>query len=286
MLRRRGLTLVELLVATVLAAIVLGAATSSLLRQQRSHARLSAVTGADAQSRAAMLVVGSELALLDPAAGDLADGEAYDSAIQFRSLVATSLACATDAGAATLLPDLTDSIPLSGATGDPRIGDTLWWLPDSAWRSAVITSVPNLRATCAAPVAASGATQRVVASTPDTIAAGTPLRVTRQARFAIYRASDGTWQLGYREWNEPTHRFAAPQPVVGPLLPRSAARHSGFRYFDSAGTELLPAAGPLDVRRIARIRLTASTLVPARSVAQDSVRADSVDVALRRITPP
>lgn len=286
MLNRRGLSLVELLVAASLAAVVFGAATTSLLRQQRSHARILAVTDGDAQSRAALLVAGAQLAMLDPRAGDLAAGEAEDSAIQFRALVASSFACATETGAATLLPDQGDTVPLGGSASAPRPGDTLWWLPDSSWRAAPVSSASTVTTSCVAPVASSGAAQRLALGSTDTIPAGTPLRVTRPARFGVYRASDGTWQLGYREWNDPTHRFAAPQPVVGPLVPRTGRRPSGFRYFDSAGVELRASGAPIDVRLVARIRLTASTLVHTADQVQDSVRSDSVDVTLRRAPPP
>lgn len=285
MLSRRAVTLAELLVALVLAGVLLGMATASLLRQQRSHARVVAVTDGDAQSRAAMLVLASQLALLDPVAGDLASGQAADSAIQFRALVASSLACATEPGTVTLLPESGDSLPLGSTIADARPGDTLWWLGDTLWRAAGILSTAAITTACGAPVNSAGMARHVVASAPDTIRAGTPVRITRQARFSVYRASDGTWQLGYREWSASTNRFAAPQPVVGPLVPPSASRPSGFRYFDSTGAELLAAAGPVDVRRIARIRLTARAYAQGSPSPQDSVRADSVDVPLRRGIP-
>ena len=284
MLRRPAFTLAELLVAMSLAGIVLAAATASLLRQQRSHARVLSVTDGDAQTRAAMLVVASQLALLDPRAGDLAPGEAADSAIQFRALIASSIACSTEPAAVTLVPDV-DTIPLGGALADARPGDTLWWLADSAWRSAEVSAAGTVGAACVAPVAAAGPTQRILLGAADTIAAGTPVRITRQARLGIYRASDGTWQLGYREWNAPAHRFAAPQPVVGPLRSHLSALPSGFRYFDSTGTQLQAGALPIDVREIARIRLTARVGVQGAATGQDSLRADSVDVALRRGNP-
>ncbi len=286
MLSRPGLSLAEILVATALAAVVFGAATTSLLRQQRSHARILAVTDGDAQSRAALLVAGSQLALLDPLAGDLTAGEAEDSAIQFRALVASSFACATEVGATSLLPDQADSVPLGGSAADPKVGDTLWWLPDSAWRAATVSAAGTANAACLTPVAIGGRAHRITIASADTIPAGAPLRVTRPARFGVYRASDGTWQLGYREWNDATHRFAAPQPVVGPLVPRTGRRPSGFRYFDATGVELMASGSPIDVRLVARIRLTASTLVHTPDPAQDSVRSDSVDVTLRRSAPP
>ena len=65
MLTRRGMTLVELIVAIVLAAIVLGTATASSLRQQRAHASIIASTDVDAQIRAATLVLAGQIEQLD-----------------------------------------------------------------------------------------------------------------------------------------------------------------------------------------------------------------------------
>lgn len=279
MLSRRGVTLVELLVALVLTAIVLGTATSSSLRQQQSHATIIATTDTDAQIRAATLVLAGQLDLLDPLAGDLVAGEAEDTAMQVRAPIAQSLACHREVGAATLLPYVAGSVAVGGHVSIPRSGDTLWWLADTAWRSSRIAGVNSVAATCTS-TQGSGRTIQLILSGPDTIDAGTPLRVTRQTRYAIYRASDGTYQLGIREWNDSTHRFSAPQPVAGPLLPRSGTRRTGFRYFDSGGAELTMAGGPIDVTSVARIRISAQSVVAVRSGLQDSVRVDSVDVAL------
>ena len=285
MLSRRGLTLAELLVALVLAAIVLGSATTSVLRQQLAHARIIAVSASDAQLRAFTLVSSGQLAHLDAAAGDLVAGEAADTALQFRAAVAIALSCAADIGAATFVPDVEGAVALGGSASLPRAGDSLWWLGDSSWKSGKIADVAAVTATCTDPVAATGASLRVVLVSADTIPSGAPLRVTRQTRFGVYRAGDGTWQLGFREWSETTQRFAAPQPIAGPLLPASGARRSGFRYFDDGGAELSPAY-VLDVTRVARIRITAHSLVAVRERNQDSVRTDSIDVALRHAQGP
>jgi hypothetical protein len=149
-----------------------------------------------------------------------------------------------------------------------------------------VSQVSNVQATCLSPIASSGATVRLVIAQADTIVAGAPLRVTRETRYAVYRAGDGTWQLGFREWGGAPPGFAAPQPVAGPLVFRSASRRSGFRYFDSAGVELVPSATPMDVSRLARIRLTMQTIAADRDRMRDSIRADSIDVAVRRATSP
>ncbi len=276
------MTLVELIVAVVLAAIVLGTATASSLRQQHSHASILSSTDTDAQIRAATLVLAGQLELLDPVEGDLVQGEAQDTALQVRAPVAQSLACQREVGAATLLPDTPNSVALGGAVSAPRAGDTLWWLADSAWRALQITGANRVNVACGGALG-SGRTLQLLLSGQDTVDEGSPIRVTRQTRYSIYRASDGTYQLGVREWNDSTHRFSAPQPVAGPLLPRSGSWRSGFRYFDAGGVELTSTSLPIDVTTIARIRISANGVVAVRGNGQDSVRADSVDVALHHV---
>ena len=285
MLNRRGFTLAELVVAFTLAAVVLGAATTSALHQQHAHARIVSTLGADAQIRVATQVLAGQLALLDPLAGDFVQGEAEDTALQIRAPVAQSVACQYETGSATFLPDVAGTVSLGGVASSPRAGDTLWWLADTSWLASRITSVQAVSASCTNPVAAAGRTLRMLVLPSDTILAGSPLRVTRQTRYGLYR-SNGTWQFGQREWNDSTLHFPAPQPIVGPLLQSSAGRRSGFRYFDAAGTELTSSNGPIDVKRIARIRVTALSVSAVRDRLQDSVRTDSLDVALLHATGP
>ncbi|MEP6729325.1 MAG: prepilin-type N-terminal cleavage/methylation domain-containing protein [bacterium] len=277
--RARGFTLVELLVALVLAAVVLGTATTSALRQQRSHSAIISMVGADAQIRAATQVLASQLSLLDPHAGDLVAGEAQDTVLQIRAPIAHGITCRRETGAVTFVPDTTGAVALGGSVSQPHPGDTLWWLADTSWVGRQVTSTRTTSATCAIPFAVTGQTLQLVLTGVDTIDPGTPLRVTRQTRLGIYRSS-GTWQLGFREWDDPTHRFSAPQPVAGPLLLQSGTRRTGFRYFDSGGAELLPSGGPIDVSTVARIRITAHSIIPVQNPLADSIRTDSLDVAL------
>ena len=286
-LSRRASTLVELLVAFTLAGVVLGSATASVLRQQRVNARILAVSGSDAQLHAATSVLAVQLALLDPAAGDLSPGQADDTVLQFRSPVATSIACERSIGSVTFLPDPAGAVTLGGTASLPRTGDSLWWLGDSAWSAARIGGVITVAATCSAPISATGAALRLTLNgSGDTIPAGAALRITRQTRYGVYRASDGSWQLGYREWNEAIGAFSAPQPIAGPLVLRSGGRRSGFRYFDDLGQELAPANGAVDAARVARIRITTHSLARVRERGQDSIRSDSVDVALHHARDP
>ena len=92
------------------------------------------------------------------------------------------------------------------------------------------------------------------------------LRFTRIVRMSLYRASDGRWYLGARDWNVASGRLNTIQPVAGPLDPYDVnPRRSGlsFRYFDDAAVEL---RAPFDPGRIARVDVWArsATLRPVR----------------------
>ena len=279
MLSRRAATLVELLVALALASIVLSAATSSLFRQQRTHERTASVAKSEVQLRTATSLLANQLSFLDAEAGDLASGEARDSAIQFRATVAVALACDRSVGAVTFLPEPSGAVPLGGVVSEPRPGDSLWFLGDGSWRGARIDAVAAVTARCPTPPASTGTLIRLTLNGGDTVNALAPLRVTRQSRYSFYRSGDGTWQLGFREWNEGSGSFSAPQPVAGPFLRQADGRSSRFRYFAAEGAELALDDG--DTKRVARIRVITHAAALARERGQDSVRSDSLDVALQ-----
>ena len=279
MLNRQGASLIELLVAVTLASIVLAVATSSVLRQQRTHDRIASIAASEVQLRTATTVLANQLSFVDAAAGDLTLGQARDTVLQFRATVGVGLACDRGTADLTLLPDTTGGVSLGGFASQPRAGDSLWFLADSTWTGTRVEAVVPASASCPAPFPVTGKTLRLtLGELNDTIQAGSPLRVTRSTRYAIYRSGDGTWQLGFREWSESTGSFSSPQPVAGPLLRQTDGRLSRFRFFGDTGDEL---AGSDFEARVTRIRIIIHALSRARERGQDSVRSDSVDVALQ-----
>jgi hypothetical protein len=79
-----------------------------------------------------------------------------------------------------------------------------------------------------------------------------PVRITRPVRYSLYRASDGQWYLGERDWNAASARFNTIQPVAGPFL-SAASRGLALEYLDSAGASL---ASPVaDTRAVALVRI-------------------------------
>ena len=272
---RSGATLAELLVALTLAAIVLGAATSTLLGQRRTAASLGRTAGGDAQLRAALGAVTVEVGALSAGSGDLAPDQASDTALELRSLVASGLSCGDEVGSATFASDEDD--PAGSFDGAPaRVGDSLWWfgVDGGTWRGRRIAASDSVVAPCLLTSTASRASRRVAIAERDSIPYGTPLRITRPVRYTFYRGGDGSWQLGLREWSEPTGRFASPQPVAGPFLMKSKAGGTGFRYYDAEGRELGGDGVIVPTDRVARVRVSVIG-------ADAGGRRDSADVALQ-----
>jgi prepilin-type N-terminal cleavage/methylation domain-containing protein len=277
MLTRRGFTIVELLIALVLTGIIAGTATLSLLRQQRTHLAIGAVSDAERQLASATTIVAQQFRFLDQ--GDLVAGEARDTALQVRAPVASSIACGSSSGSVVFLPD-SDGLRLTGILSEPQAGDSLWWNVDTAWKSVEVRGVSSVNTSCVAPIPVSGRATRLILSRNDTIPAGAFLRVTRPVRYVVYRAGDGSWQLGLREWSGTT--FSAPQPVAGPFMRTLGALRTEFRFFDDADSELPATGTSADVHSIARIRFVARYFLSVHDRGADSVMSDSIVVAIGR----
>jgi type II secretory pathway pseudopilin PulG len=284
-LTRRGATLVELLVAMALSTVVLGAASSSLMRQRRTSDLQLSRARTESQLRAAIAALQVALEGMSPAAGDLAAGEARDTAVQLRTMIGSAIACDSAVGRVTIAADDTSGDRVSGLAAAPKIGDTLWWhVPGSpGWIARKVTDVSSAVSICAVGLPEPQALLRLGFALPDTVPKGAPVRITRVSRYTFYHAGDGSWQLGISEWSDMLRAFAPPQPVAGPLA-RTApdGTRTGLRYFDLLGGELHDAGQGVDVMRVARVRVTLVVPEGATSVQDASLRRDSVDIALGR----
>jgi type II secretory pathway pseudopilin PulG len=286
--RRRGASLAELLVALTLMGVVLGTATSTLLRQRRTAAVIGGAAASGAQLRAALGALGAELSALGASAGDVVPGEARDTALQLRALVTSGVSCDDAVGLATFADE--DDGPADAlSSAAPKTGDTLWWndgTSDGGWQGRRIGASDSVAAPCPLTGSAARPARRVVVTGADSIRVGAHLRVTRPVRYSIYRSGDGSWQLGVRDWIVATGRFAPPQPVAGPFVLRAGRERSGFRYFDAEGAELAVGPQGADAGLVARIRITAVVVDRSAGVGSDTLRRDSVDVALQRTRGP
>jgi hypothetical protein len=245
---RAGLTLAELVIALAVAGIVLGLLTAISVREQRVFSDLADRAALASQLRDASTILPVDLRALSPTLGDVRD--ARDTAIELRATIASGVVCDTAANALILAPPGADSGAVYAASiGGVSIGDTVWLLGagDSAraWRPFAVAFSGAARAGQCAPggprlspaIVALPRSQLTLSGSLPSDAVGAPLRVTRAMRYSVYRASDGAWYLGERDWNAAALRFNTIQPVAGPLL-SAAAGGVAFAYRDSSASLL------------------------------------------------
>jgi prepilin-type N-terminal cleavage/methylation domain-containing protein len=277
----RGASLVELLVALALFGIIGAATLRSLDRQARFHSGIFAILESRAQHAAAHEAVAVELRGASATAGDIA--RLSDSSIVFRLPVGAGVACDLTGGSIDLVPD---SVAAGQAFArfrtSPQAGDTAWLFDeggtdvagDDSWFPVAVTSVSRSSGRCGGTMLVdsildAGRPQwrlwHAGAPPPATITPGTPVRLTRVARFALYRGGTGEHWLGFTEWNPVTGAWITIQPVSGPYLPfRPAAPTAGgiaLSARDSSGaTAAVPGLAVPSVIALSTRTLTTSVV--------------------------
>lgn len=226
--RRRGASLLEVVVALPLLLLVAALAVQGFVTQLRlvtvQETRLANVR----ELEHAVLALAADLRPLS--AFDLVSWS--DSAVVAHVPILTGYVCGTPA------PHVVDvAIGDVGAAAravvrtDPRAGDMLGWAGlDSAvvgLHVAALDAEPRRGALGAAAAAASACTDSPIrgAASPwrlSLVAApvtlplvGSPVTLTRRTEWRSYRASDAAYYLGRREWNGVA--WSTLQPVAGPL---------------------------------------------------------------------
>jgi prepilin-type N-terminal cleavage/methylation domain-containing protein len=283
---RRGVTLVELVVALVVAGVLLSLIASISLRQQRVYADLADATALSGQLREAAAILPIDLRAVASGAGDVRNGEALDTAIEFRAAIATAIVCDTSTSGVVLAPIGLGAATFASFLTSIEAGDTAWVYsarePLDEWRpyrvANAVSAMANARS-CAPLGPSLAANERSGARTVITLDAGpppnsmigAPVRFTRPVRYSLYRAADGDWYLGEREWNPTAARFNTIQPVSGSFLSPSLGGLA-FSYLDTLGSPLATPIG--DTRAIALIRLDlrGQTKTAARTASGSSRR--------------
>ncbi len=283
---RRGGTLVELLIALPIAALLAVAAAATLIGGWRLVRRAQSSQGGTRELRHAQAAFEAELRPLR--ARDIQS--LSDTAVEFDALLGAGVLCAAVSGATLSAGERLDVA--SGDPADPRgvswassvqVGDEL-----SLWRAGrdSLASLVELRtmvraiswgsACAASPWMAGWADQRTVRITvadvsPSPVVVGSAVAVRRRTRLSLYR-SGASWFLGKRTragsaWN-------VVQPVAGPLL-SAAQRGMTARLLDAAGIVTLVVADGAAIR----IELRAERASDGRSSARRDTAA--FDVVLR-----
>jgi len=255
--------LIELLVALALFGVVGTATLRALDRQARFHSGILAILESRSQHAAAHEAVAVELRGASSRSGDIA--VLSDSSIVFRLPVGTGVVCGIAPTTIDLAPDsIASGQSLARFRTTPQPGDTAWLFDegskdvssDDTWVGVPVTLATRTTGSCPTgplldPVRDAGfPAWRLSYSgvVPATIVAGAPVRLTRMARFALYRGGTGEHWLGFTEWQPVTGTWITIQPVSGPYLPYNAASPpaSGIalQARDSSGTPLPFAVTP------------------------------------------
>lgn len=262
--RRRGFTLVELLVTMTILGLLGTMVTAVMVGQQRFFQRTTQQMDVRRELRTAINVLSAELRGVSSVAGDIV---AFDRmSITFRGVVGSSVVCATPSRALVdLAPANMARLQLTNFTNDPGIGDTIVVLRDDSsgvagefWSAHRITSVSSSVTTClVAPyvdavldVGKARLRLGVSPNLPDSVVAGAPLRLLRTTRFALATEASGSWYLGRSEYAGGAWSTAV--SIAGPLNAASASGTGGLglAMYDSLGAAVTAIASGNRISRI------------------------------------
>jgi prepilin-type N-terminal cleavage/methylation domain-containing protein len=232
---RRGFTLVEMLVAAVLAGLVAAAAGMVVARQARGFAALATHARAVAEARAA-----PDVASIARWAAPADLRAAHDSMLELRAFVGAAPACATAS------PNIVEVDGPSSAAATwlspPRAGDLALADDDSIPRTVV--AVAARASTCAAATATRYA---LTLDLPLDSARLTTLHLLRDTRLLLYPSADRRWYLGVADRD--ASGWSTLQPASGPYAAPASTDGAGFRItpLDVAG---IPTSSPSATRAL------------------------------------
>jgi len=299
-LNRRGLTLVELLVALVLLSIVSAALYRVLVSNQRIYQAQTERIDLQQNIRAAAQVLPSDLRELDASEGDISAASA--TSITFRAMRWMGIICSapgTGPLPAVTNPILVFTVMNQKMMGErtPVVGDSVLLRyegdegtsQDDGWVPGVITAMVNQNCPAVAPYnGAAGlqitATARMLQfaappllATPNVTKAiyqGAPARGFITQIYSLYRpAGDTSWYVGL------TRGANAIQPVVGPVIPNGLR----FTFYNDTNNVVLNPALASDLTRIGSVEFslrarTSQVVRGAATTAGSSSIVDSVTV--------
>jgi prepilin-type N-terminal cleavage/methylation domain-containing protein len=233
-MKRRGFTLLELIVSTTIAAIVGVSLLMTFRRQERFYGSATEIMDVRSQLRDGADVLVADLR--GAAVTRYGFPVMTDTAVELFATLGTSVVCNPPSGRTLLLSSNT---LLTSFLANPDTGDIALVFANR-WIESRISSF-----TTRSIVPGCGYTLTLQSSVDSATHKGSPVRFVRRGRYSIYRSSDREWYLGYRRCNAIGPSVCTTvQPVSGPYL------GLGFRYFDRDGAELNDAALSPQVARV------------------------------------
>ncbi|MBA3341301.1 MAG: prepilin-type N-terminal cleavage/methylation domain-containing protein [Gemmatimonadaceae bacterium] len=258
--RRAGFSLVELIVATVVATLLGAGIIGVLSRQQKFYRAATEMLGVRAQLRDGAEVLAADIR--GAAVATFGVPLMSDSAIELITLIGSSVLCSAPSGASVMLPPRTlasgntlTSLLAVPDTGDIAIiyaagtepPDTATWethrIATFAPASLTTSCPPSTGFTTDGDIGSDGYVVTLADTAVASVRAGAPIRFLRRVRYSLYRSSDAKWYLGYRRCNAiGVSSCGTVQPVSGPYMPYTGpgATETGisFRYYDQSGATL------------------------------------------------
>jgi len=277
---KRGLSLVELMIALLLLGVVATGTVRIVTGSMRSFRRQAARSQIQTSLRTAVAIVASELRELG-SVGDLI--AIAPESITYRAMRKTGFLCRRpEPGRSeiTLWRNPTyglrqleagrDSI-LIFAENDPRM------VGDNTWLSAAVVAVTG-GDLC--PDGSAGVQVRLAGISPESwvgVERGAPIRGFQVTQLLLYHDSRRVYWLGWKEWRLGSG-WSITQPVLGPLAPAGLR----FDYLDSSGraTNSPSHVAVIALKVVAQSSGRAVAVARANGVVTDSV---TTSVALRNV---
>ena len=252
---RRGFTLMEMLIAVTLLAVVAGGVLGVLRRQQRFYRGARDQLATRSNLRMALGLMPSDLRGVSSVGNDI-----YlmnDRRIEFRATFGSSLICTIPVagGNSIVIPPrtLARDGELTTWNRTPEVGDSLLIYDnntavgdaDDTWRVYRVNAILPLVGGCptttgfttVADAAQSAYQITLNGNVTNTMAIGAPVRFFRKTVYQLYQASNQKWYLGWQDCLD-TRAVAcsAVQPISGPY--KSAVTTAGqsgltLTYYDS-----------------------------------------------------
>lgn len=281
---RRGFTLVEMMVALLLSAIVLMAIHQVLLATRRSAQLLAQRMDVQQNVRSAVDYLSGSLRELDATDGDILSLSA--TSLRFRSMQWSGVLCADPFLLATELKMPIRTAPLFGMRGPDATLDSVLVFRDGnietrmddSWLLGGIMQVGT--GVCADGSTANLLTVRISAASGGAdsalvgVTSGAPVRGFQIEFLSLYARTDGRVWLGQSFANRSTS-WTGVQPLIGPLATAGVT----FTFFDAAG---VPTADRLQVASVGVVVRSESTALARVAGNIDYVRDSlSTHVALR-----
>lgn len=279
--RRAGFTLVELLIAIVLASAVLTAVYRVLLNNQRFYRAQSQIVDVQQNVRAVAQILPAELRELDAADGDIV--AMSDTSITIKAMRGFSVVCAaTDPAAGRIV--IRNSLTFGYRAIDPardsvlvfrdgdvqRAGDDRWLHAPAAAVTSGVGCTDGAAGTRLTLTGMVGGTTQL-----DSVSVGAPVRSFELVNYRLYDDAAGTWWLGARTYS--SGAWSDTSPVAGPLRPSDGIT---FRYRDAADAATAVTTNVAQIEVVVRGQSTQVIQVQGRPTGryEDSL---TVRVALR-----